>query len=78
MSRNIDLQVQQIGTEKFRQMLQDSYRGTHRRISRQDPDRLIAEFTVRQVIRERDTIEQMAIISRAMFGKQLTYKELIT
>ena len=65
------------GIESFWSMLKRGYYGTYHRMSPKHLSRYVAEFAGRHNIRDRDTIEQMAIVSRAMVGKRLPYAELI-
>ena len=65
------------GIESFWAMLKRGYIGTYHRMSPKHLRRYVAEFSGRHNIRDRDTIEQMAIVSRAMVGRRLTYVELI-
>ena len=65
------------GIESFWSMLKRGYYGTYHRMSPKHLARYVAEFSGRHNIRGRDTIEQMAIISRGMVGKRLKYSDLI-
>ena len=65
------------GIESFWSMLKRGYYGTYHRMSPKHLGRYVAEFACRHNIRDYDTIEQMAIVSRAMVGKRLPYAELI-
>ena len=65
------------GIESFWSMLKRGYYGTYHRMSPKHLRRYVAEFAGRHNIRDRDTIEQMAIVSRAMVGKRLKYTDLI-
>ena len=58
-------------------MLKRGYYGTFHRMSPKHLNRYVSEFLGRHNIRDRDTIEQMAIITRAMYGKRLMYRELV-
>ena len=58
-------------------MLKRGYYGTYHRMSPKHLRRYVAEFAGRHNIRDYDTLEQMAIISRAMVGRRLKYSELI-
>ena len=65
------------GIESFWAMLKRGYYGTYHRISPKHLWRYVAEFEGRHNIRDRDTLDQMAIISRAMVGRRLKYADLI-
>ncbi len=65
------------GIESFWSMLKRGYYGTYHRMSPKHLRRYVAEFAGRHNIRDRDTIEQMAIISRSMVGRRLKYADLI-
>lgn len=65
------------GLESFWAMLKRGYHGTFHHFSAKHVQRYVNEFAGRHNIRDRDTLEQMAIISRGMIGKRLRYRELI-
>ena len=65
------------GIESFWSMLKRGYYGTYHRMSPKHLDRYVAEFAGRHNIRDRDTIEQMAVVSRGMVGRRLKYADLI-
>ncbi len=65
------------GIESFWSMMKRGYYGTYHRISPKHLGRYVAEFAGRHNIRDFDTITQMAIITRAMVGRRLTYSDLI-
>ena len=65
------------GIESFWSMLKRGYYGTYHRMSPKHLNRYVSEFLGRHNIRDRDTIEQMAIITRAMSGRHLPYQALI-
>ena len=65
------------GIESFWSMLKRGYYGTYHRMSPKHLARYVAEFSGRHNIRDLDTITQMAVISRAMVGRRLTYERLI-
>ena len=65
------------GIESFWAMLKRGYYGTYHRISPKHLWRYVAEFEGRHNIRDRDTLDQMAVISRAMVGRRLRYADLI-
>ncbi len=65
------------GIESFWSMLKRGYYGTFHRMSPKHLNRYVSEFLGRHNIRDRDTIEQMAIVTRAMRGRHLPYQTLI-
>ena len=65
------------GIESFWSMLKRGYYGTYHRMSPKHLSRYVNEFAGRHNLRDRDTIEQMAAISRAMVGRRLKYTDLI-
>ncbi|MYB16839.1 MAG: IS1595 family transposase [Chloroflexi bacterium] len=66
------------GLESFWATLKRGYHGTFHHFSAKHVQRYVNEFAGRHNIRDRDTVEQMAIISRGMVGKRLRYRELIS
>ena len=65
------------GIESFSSMLKRGYYGTYHRMSPKHLSRYVAEFSGRHNIRNRDTVEQMALILRGMVGKRLKYSDLV-
>ena len=65
------------GIESFWSMLKRGYYGTYHRMSPKHLQRYVNEFSGRHNIRDRDTITQMALISRGMVGKRLRYADLV-
>ncbi len=65
------------GLESFWAVLKRGYHGTFHHFSAKHVQRYVNEFAGRHNIRDRDTLEQMAIISRGMVGKRLRYRELV-
>ena len=65
------------GIESFWSMLKRGYQGTFHHFSEKHTDRYVAEFAGRHNIREADTTDQMAILTRQAVGKRLRYRELI-
>ena len=66
------------GMESLWAMLKRGYVGTYHSMSPKHLFRYINEFTGRHNIRELDTIDQLEVIARNMFGKRLKYEELIS
>lgn len=65
------------GIESFWSMLKRGYQGTYHYMSGKHINRYVQEFAGRHNIREADTVDQMAMIVRAMMGKRLKYRDLI-
>ena len=61
--------------ESFCSLLKRGYQGHH--MSKKHLQRYIDEFCLRKNLRINNTIQQLEIISKGMFDKKLTYKELI-
>ena len=64
------------GIESFWSMLKRAHKGTFHKISPKHLDRYVQEFAGRHNIRNIDTIEQMAVLTRRMAGKRLRYRDL--
>lgn len=65
------------GIESFWALLKRGYHGTHHWWSIKHLHRYAGEFATRYSIRDLPTIEAMMVVSSAMQGKNMTYKELI-
>ncbi len=65
------------GIESFWSMLKRGYHGTYHRMSPKHLDRYVGEFAGRHNARALDTEAQMRRTTRLMFGKRLTYAELV-
>lgn len=65
------------GLESFWSALKNGYRASYRKYSRKHLNRYVQEFAGRHNVRLMDTIDQMSFIAKGMFGKLLTYKDLI-
>ena len=63
--------------ESFWAVLKRGYHGTFYRMSFKHLQRYVNEFAGRHGTRDKDTIEQMCLIARAMTGKRLRYEDLI-
>lgn len=65
------------GTESLWSMLKRGYQRTYHYMSGPHINRYVQKIAGRHNIREADTVDQMAMIVRAMMGKRLKYRELI-
>ena len=65
------------GMEPFWSQLKRAYHGTFHHFSPKHLQRCVNEFAEKHNIREQDTIDMMENLSGRMFGKRLTYAELI-
>ena len=65
------------GMESFWAMLKRGYQGTYHKMSEKHLERYIEEFSGRHNVRETDTADQMAGLTRGMVGKRLRYADLI-
>ena len=65
------------GMESFWSQLKRGYHGTFHHFSAKHLQRYVNEFAERHNIREQDTIDMMENLSGRMFGKRLTYADLI-
>ena len=65
------------GIESFWSMLKRGYMGTFHHFSAKHLGRYVAEFAGRHNIRDLDTVAQMAVVTRGMVGKRLTYADLV-
>ncbi len=72
----VDGQAHTNGIESFWAMLKRGYHGTFHHFSAKHVQRYVNEFAGRHNIRDRDTLDQMAIVSRGMVGKRLQYADL--
>ena len=77
MGEHVREQAHPNGVESFWAMLKRGYYGTYHRMSPKHLQRYVAEFAGRHDIRDPGTLDQMAIISRAMMGRRLRYADLI-
>lgn len=66
------------GMESFWALLKRGYHGTFHQMSPKHLHRYVNEFAGRHNIRDKDTLEQMSIVSQGMVGKRLPYEELIS
>ena len=65
------------GIESFWAQMKKGYVGVFHHFSAKHLQRYVQEFAGRHNIRDKDTIVEMAIISRGMIGKRLCYADLI-
>ena len=65
------------GIESFWALLKRGYYGTYHQMSAKHLPRYVNEFAGRHNIRERDTVDQMALIAKGFIGKRLRYRELV-
>ena len=64
------------GIESAWAMLKRSYMGTYHRWSNKHAHRYVAEFVGRHNMRQEDTMTQLVLLARAMFGRRLRMKDL--
>jgi len=65
------------GVESFWSLLKRSYYGTYHRMSPKHLQRYVNEFVDRHNMRGSDTVTQMQLTARGLFGRHMTY-ELLT
>ena len=65
------------GIESFWALLKRGYHGTFHHVSPKHLGRYVREFAGRNNIRDFDTLEQMAILTKGLVGKRLRYEDLI-
>ena len=64
------------GIESAWAMLKRTYMGTYHRWSHKHAHRYLAEFTGRHNMRQEDTMVQLVLLARAMFGRRLRMRDL--
>ena len=64
------------GIESFWSLLKRGYHGTYHRMDKEHLGRYVNEFSGRHNQREKDTLDQMAAITRGLVGKRLRYRDL--
>ena len=72
------MQAHTNGIESFWALLKRGVTGTYHNMSRKHLHRYVTEFAGRHNVRDRDTLEQMALLTQGMVGKRLTYEQLIS
>ena len=65
------------GIESFWSMLKRGYHGIYHKMSPKHLNRYVSEFSGRQNVRNKDTIDQMESVVEYMEGKRLRYQDLI-
>lgn len=65
------------GMESFWSMMKRGHKGTYHKMSPKHLERYVKEFAGRHNIRCEDTIAQMRVVARGLFGKRLRYGDLI-
>ena len=63
--------------ENFWSVMKRGYKGIYHRMSPKHLQRYMNEFAGRLNIRDKDTLEKMAIVSKGLFGKRLLRRDLI-
>ena len=66
------------GIESFWSILKRGYHGIYHKMSPKHLNRYVSEFSGRQNMRNKDTIDQMGCVIEYMEGKRLRYCDLIT
>ncbi len=64
------------GIESFWAMLKRAYYGTYHHLSKKHLNRYVTQFAGKHNLRGLDTIDQMAMVTKGMAGKRLTYNML--
>ena len=65
------------GIESFWATLKRAHKGTYHRLSVKHLSKYVDEFVGHHNMRELDTLDQMALLTRNMEGKRLYYRELV-
>ena len=65
------------GIESFWATLKRAYKGTFHKLSHKHLSRYVDEFAGRHNVRDRDTLDQMAVLTAAMVGKRIEYEVLV-
>ena len=78
MSEYVNDMAHTNGTELFWSLLKRGYHGTYHHVSEKHLSRYVNEFSGRFSSRDRDTLDQMALIARGLSGKRLRYCDLIS
>ena len=77
LGQYVDGQASVNGMESFWAMLKRGYHGTYHKISPEHLQRYVDEFAGRHNSRDRDTVDQMAMVVAGMVGRRLMYRDLI-
>ena len=64
------------GIESLWSMLKRAHKGVYHNLSAKHLQRYVASFAARQNIRDRHTIDQMALTTMALSGRHITYRTL--
>ena len=64
------------GIESLWSMLKRAHKGVYHNLSAKHLQRYVASFAARQNIRDRNTIDQMALTTHALCGRDITYARL--
>ena len=73
----VDGQAHVNGMESYWSLLKRGYNETFNHVSAKNLGRYVNEFAGRANSRDLDTLNQMALLGRGMFGRRLTYREFI-
>ena len=65
------------GIESFWALLKRAHTGTFHNMSKKHLQRYVNEFSGRQFVRDRHTIDQMQSVAAGLTGKQLMYRDLV-
>jgi hypothetical protein len=76
MGEYVRQQIHTNGVESFWSLLKRGYYGTFHYMSPKHLQRYVNEFASRQSMRRCDTVDVIAITTKAAVGKRLTWKEL--
>ena len=73
----VDGEIHVNGMENFWSVIKRGYKGIYHRMSPKHLQRYVNEFAGRLNIRDKDTLEKMAIVCTGLFGKRLRRQDLI-
>ena len=77
LSEWVNGQAHTNGMESFWAMLKRGYHGTFHHVSFKHLHRYVTEFAGRHNIRDKDTLDQMSLLTMGLVGKRLRYQDLI-
>ena len=77
VGKYVDGHIHTNGVESFWSMLKRAHMGTFHKLSPKHLQRYVSEFSGRHNLRELDTVDQMAVVTRSLAGKFLSYEKLI-